>query len=78
MIFTTLNGAKITKFAKDLDLFDKLVSWNGEIMEETEILSIESVFTEGYSAPLTESGTLLGERALAWTYYCSAELMIIL
>ena len=55
-----LNGAKITKFAKDLDLSDKLLSWNGDIMEETEILSIESVFSEGYSAPLTESGTLLG------------------
>ena len=59
--FVVKNGEQVATFAKDLKLTDKLVSWNGTNLEETEIASIEDVFFEGYMAPLTESGTLLGK-----------------
>ena len=61
LIFTISNGKQISKYAKDLQLTDILLSWNEEKIEKTEIESLEYVYSNGYRAPLTEEGTLLGK-----------------
>ena len=61
LIFTISNGEQISKYAKDLQLTDILLSWNEEKIEKTEIESLEYVYSNGYRAPLTEEGTLLGK-----------------
>ena len=63
IIFTSANGVQYPKYAKDLTLSDKLIAWNGKTMEETNIRSLEYVFSNGYAAPLTQDGTLLGKMS---------------
>ena len=61
LIFIFNNGRQIAKYAKDLQPTDVLLSLNEEKIEKTEIASLDYVYSNGYRAPLTEEGTLLGK-----------------
>ena len=60
LIFVSDKGNHMTKFARDLNIDDKILAWNGQKMNQEEIESIQDVFQQGYRNPLTEEGTLLG------------------
>ena len=61
LIFIFNNGQQIAKYAKDLQPTDILLSLNEDKIEKTEIASLDYVYSNGYRAPLTEEGTLLGK-----------------
>jgi len=66
--FVRLDGELVPKYAKELTMTDKLLFWNGETFEETEISSLNYEVSQGWRTPLTETGTLLVDGILCSCY----------
>ena len=60
LIFVSHNEKQTLKFARDMTMKDKVLIWKDKPLVEIEIKSLTNVCQQGYRAPLTEDGTLLG------------------